>query len=418
LRNNNDDSKRGLLSQGRKPAILLSAIALIALAIPAVADAKKKGKGGPKATVMTRNVFLGADLAPALEANSIPEAIDGAGEIWNEFEATNFRERAVPLAREIKKAKPDLVGLQEVATWYKQTPSDGGAPPISPIPGAELATTVEQDFLELLRAELKGKGPKYKVTAVQEEFSGELPVDEDQNNATGTGPLAGLGADFDARLVMHDVILEKKGSKVKTGKTDSGNYATIFEPNVGGLPIPVARGWLSVEARVAEPCPGPGCVERGKGASASKKGGGSKFRFINTHLEAFGDPTIREAQAKELIAGPANTNKQVILVGDLNSGLPDPHNVGNLPGQDPNDPLAFQAFVEAGFKDNGARQSCCDDPLDPNRVFDHTVDHVLTKPGLKTKKAFVTGNDPSELTPSGLWPSDHGGVVSRLQLKK
>ena len=41
-------------------------------------------------------------------------------------------------------------------------------------------------------------------------------------------------------------------------------------------------------------------------------------------------------------------------------------------------------------------QTCCDDPRDPNRVFDHTVDHVLTKPGLKTKKAFVTGNDPAE----------------------
>jgi hypothetical protein len=43
---------------------------------------------------------------------------------------------------------------------------------------------------------------------------------------------------------------------------------------------------------------------------------------------------------------------------------------------------------------------------------------VLTNPGLKTKKAFVTGDDPAEMTPSGLWPSDHGGVVSKLQLKK
>ena len=55
---------------------------------------------------------------------------------------------------------------------------------------------------------------------------------------------------------------------------------------------------------------------KGKGASASEEGRDkSKFRFINTHLEAFGDPTIREAQAKELIAGPPSTNKQVVLVG-------------------------------------------------------------------------------------------------------
>ena len=28
-------------------------------------------------------------------------------------------------------------------------------------------------------------------------------------------------------------------------------------------------------------------------------------------------------------------------------------------------------------------------------MFDHTVDHVLTKPGLKTIRAYVTGHDPS-----------------------
>jgi hypothetical protein len=71
------------------------------------------------------------------------------------------------------------------------------------------------------------------------------------------------------------------------------------------------------------------------------------------------------------------------------------------------------------MKDNGAIQSCCYDSLfDPNAVFDHTVDHVLTKPGLRTLRAFVTGDDADERTASGLWPSDHGGVVSRLRLRR
>jgi hypothetical protein len=29
----------------------------------------------------------------------------------------------------------------------------------------------------------------------------------------------------------------------------------------------------------------------------------------------------------------------------------------------------------------------------------------------------VTGEDGGERTPSGLWPSDHGGVISRLRLR-
>jgi hypothetical protein len=168
MRQDKAESKRGPIRLGRRPAILLSAVALVALAIPAVADAKKKGKGGQKVTVMTRNLFLGADLGPALEAQSIPEAIDGAGQIWNEFQSTKFPERAAPLAREIKESKADLVGLQEVATWFKQTPSDGGSPPISPI--GTPATDVEQDFLALLQQELKNVGAKYEVVRVQEEF--------------------------------------------------------------------------------------------------------------------------------------------------------------------------------------------------------------------------------------------------------
>jgi endonuclease/exonuclease/phosphatase family metal-dependent hydrolase len=196
---------------------------------------------------------------------------------------------------------------------------------------------------------------------------------------------------------MRDVILAKKGSSVRpVGEPSGANYTNMFVPTIGGLlPIPVERGWASTEVAV--------------------RGSSTGFRFVDTHLEAFGDDTIREAQAKELFApgGPLDTDEQVILVGDLNSGLEEPHNIHGT------DQLAFLALQGFGMTDNGAVQSCCySDLFDPTQVFDHTVDHVLTKPGLVTKTAFVTGNDPAERTPSGLWPSDHGGVVSTLQLSK
>ena len=269
----------------------------LTLVLPTTAQAQKP----PTITVMTRNVFLGADLSPAINATTISSAIDGAGTIWNELQATKFDERAVPLAREIKASKADLVGLQEVALWRKQTPSDGGAKPVSPF--GVPATAVEIDFLKLLQAQF---GNSYKVVVVQEEFDAELPVDADANNATGTGPLASEGADFDARLTMRDVILVKRGSKVKVGKTRKGHFDTRYEPKIGGLKLPVDRGWTSVEASV----------------------GKRKFRFVNTHLEAFGDPKIREAQAKELTKGPLKTKAQVVLVGDLNSGIEPPQRAG------------------------------------------------------------------------------------------
>ena len=113
--------------------------------------------------------------------------------------------------------------------------------------------------------------------------------------------------------------------------------------------IPVDRGWASVEVS--------------KKSGSGKKGKTRRFRFVDTHLEAFGDPAIREAQAKELTKGPLKTRTQVILVGDLNSGIAR-HNEPEQPGDD----LAFKALAGFGMHDNGAVQSCCyPEPVRPGR---------------------------------------------------
>ena len=363
-------------------APVLAVLALALLAPPAVAATAD----GEKVRVMTRNLYLGADLSPAIGASGLCEAVDGAGVIYNEVQRTNFPERAVPLAREIRRAKPHLVGMQEVALWRVQTPSDLGAPPINP--NGAPATTVQYDFLELLMDEL---GDRYRVVAVQKEFDAELPADIDADDATGEA----CGADLDARLTMRDVILARDG--VKTGRVRKGHYEERFVANVSGVELAADRGWLWTKARVGE----------------------AKFRFVNTHLEAFGDPKIREAQAKELIKKALRGRGQKVLVGDLNSGLPKRHHVGAGFTDSPDDPLAFRALVDFGMKDRGAVQSCCYPSAlnDPAFTFDHTVDHVLVKPKVRrVRQSFVTGDDADQMTPSGLWPSDHGGVVATLRL--
>lgn len=386
----------------------LAALMLASLMGPAIADAKKK-RSKPKkpaeVTVMTRNVYLGADLSPAIGAPGIPEAISGAGEIYRELESNNFPARAKLLAKEINKAKPDLIGLQEVAHWRVQEPSDGGWTESGGI--GEPAQDTKYDYL----AELKKRMPKYEVVGVQLEFDAELPADIDDNTATGTGPLAGLGADLDARLTMRDVIMVRKGSNVKVKKKSlkTGHFQSLFVTPVGISEITADRGWLSVEANV----------------KGNKKRLPASLRFVNTHLEAFGDPKIREAQAQELFAkgGPLRSKKQVILVGDLNSGVKK-HNIGAGGGgsANPDDQLAFKALLGFGMKDRGAVQSCCYPAMTEDAIgdyrFTHTVDHVLVKPALKGLRSYVTGNDPSVTSPEGLVASDHGGVVSKLRFPK
>src|SRR3954447_18545562 len=111
---------------------LLAALLLIPVA---TADAK------PAALkVMTRNVYLGADLGPGMDAKDIQGLVNGAGQILNQVDANNFPVRARGLAAEIAANKPDLVGLQEASLWRTE-PCDK-----SPLPPS--ATTVRYDYIQ------------------------------------------------------------------------------------------------------------------------------------------------------------------------------------------------------------------------------------------------------------------------------
>ena len=390
----------GSASRARQALWPMVAILLLTLIAPAISTAaKSKKKKDPEVTVMSRNVYLGADLGPGIDATDTCGAIDAGGVILNQVDRTNFPARAKLLAAEIDKADPDLVGLQEVALWRFDEISDFSGTP---------AETVRYDFLQLLLDELKARGARYKVAVSQDEFDQELPADRDGSDATNEFL---CGADEDGRLTMRDVILVKKGGKAKVSNPEMGQFTTTYDVVLGGvIPISVDRGWVSVDAKV----------------KGDKKTKARKFHFVNTHLEAFGDPTIREAQARELFAagGPLQTKQQLIFLGDINSGSSKDRIGSPFPG-DPNDPLAYNALVDDfGLFNLGARQSCCypDPDLSSAAIggyrFDHTVDHVMVKPKIKQLDAYITGDDPTVTTPDGLVSSDHGGVVSTLRLKK
>ncbi len=365
---------------------VLFAVLAVGLVLPAAAPAAKKTS--PTVTVMSRNLYLGADLGPAIDAASVCAAVDAAGTILNDVDASNFTERAPLLAAEIRKAKPDLVGLQEAALWRYQADADFTKTP---------ATTVRYDFLQELLGALGGR---YRVAVVQDEFDQELPADRDGSDATQDASLPLCGADEDGRLTMRDAILIRKGSKVKVSGARQAQFTHRFAVKLGGMiDIAVPRGWVSVEGRL----------------------GSKRFRFVDTHLESFGDPSIRAAQARELVAagGPYRTRKQLIAVGDFNSGSAKD---GVGPGlTKAGDGKAYAALVGFGLTNLGTRQTCCFNDVFADAIgtyrFDHTVDHVFVKPKLKQVRASVTGKDPGVHSPSGLLASDHGGLVSTLRLK-
>jgi hypothetical protein len=104
-----------------------SAVALLATPL-AMTSAEAEPPGKP-VTVMSRNIYLGADInrpvvaattaeAEGKSAQEIVFALARATHVTREIvDDTNFPVRAELLADEIARTKPDLVGLQEVALW-------------------------------------------------------------------------------------------------------------------------------------------------------------------------------------------------------------------------------------------------------------------------------------------------------------
>jgi endonuclease/exonuclease/phosphatase family metal-dependent hydrolase len=348
---------------------------------------------------MTRNLFLGADLTPGVQATNLQGLVNAAGTILNQVDQNNFPTRAKGLAAEIRKTNPDLVGLQEAALWRTEPCTQSPIPP--------KATTVRYDFLKLLLAQLNKGKKRYRVVISEPEFDFEVYANTDGNQST-SAPGCPLGSELNGRLTMRDAILARVG-KVKTSGAKGGHFKTLLRVQPAGVTIDVTRGWTRVDAKV----------------------GGRKFRFVNTHLEAFdnqptnhtsvgtdvGNGQIREAQAKQLFAkgGPATGKLPVILVGDLNSD--------KKTEVKPGDALAYNALLGAGFVERSTSKplGCClqGDLLTVGgggkvSDFNHQVDHVMTDTPKKIKlvKSVVTGRSPV----NGFWDSDHAGLFSTLSL--
>jgi endonuclease/exonuclease/phosphatase family metal-dependent hydrolase len=337
----------------------------LALALPAAADAG--GRPGRDVTVMSRNLYLGADIIAAAGSPTPEAQALAATRILGTVRQTNFPLRARAIAREIHRTEPDLIGLQEVALWRRT--ADGVTNDVKD------ARRVIYDFLASLQQRIRARGLRYRAEVIQQEADFEVPTSEG----------------FDLRLTMRDVILRRTGrrARVQVRRRLKGNYTTNLSVPIQGQTVTSLRGWTAVDARLR----------------------GRSFRFVDTHLEAFG-AQIRADQAAELVAGPLrSSSRPIILAGDLNS---DPQDASA-------DGLAYRRIADAGFANafdpfpaTSGQSETLDNPVSTLRSF---IDHIVSRPSLRTVRSEVVGDEPQDRI-GGLWPSDHAGVVATLRLPR
>ena len=390
-------------------AVVTAALVAAPLVVSAPADAGKPGRSGnPPAkpvTVMTRNLYLGADINRPVAAALAAQALGGTPQqilvaLANAtyvtraiVDDTDFTVRAGLLADEIAATEPDLIGLQEVA-WWRHGPLE-----LQKV-GEANATVTDYDFLQMLLDELNASGVEYVPVSIAARADVEAP------SFTGSPFDGTIGADArDVRLTMRDVVL----MHVEDGLTALDEGQAVFDVNLEvallGNTISFDRGYQWVDVRA----------------------GAQRFRFVNSHFEAFSSD-IAYAQAAQLLEEATAEDTTTVFVCDCNS---DPLNISIKPQDTLPHKAAYELITGPGdFTDEWLKwapaaegwTSGLSETVDDatGKDFDHRIDMVFARTAageaLAVDRGQVTGTDVSTKDPTtGLWPSDHGGVVLRLR---
>jgi len=372
---NHSDIPHGI---GRSPrrSFLLRVGAVLAVAamswLPLAGQAGAvPGIGGKKSlNVYFSNAYIGANIDRVLEVDpgDMQQVIQATTLSYQEIVQSEPPKRMAALAAAIIDRDADVVGLAEI---YSLQVAEMASP-------TQLTTIF--DFLDLLTQSLAARGGHYQVAVVSTESAVTLPV-----YLEGRVKLARL-VDHEAILVRSDLHQPLRYDNAQTGHFENH----IVLPEAG---IDLLRGWCSIDMNVR----------------------GERFRLLCSHLETEAVPQLQYAQARELLAGPADTTLPVLLMGDFNT---DPL------GRDGS--FTYPLFGQAGFADTWNVLNPHDpaggltwghDALlaDPSVKFDRRIDLILYR-GARFAPASLVVVNPKIGTTAPLWFSDHAGVSSVFHL--
>jgi len=317
-------------------------------------------------TVMTQNLYVGADVDAVIVALGTPDPNDDLPALLFAIETvgqTDFPARAGAIADKIAARRPHVVGLQEAS----QLDID--------LSGLGLPVVVHQDFVAILEAKLAERGLHYGVAA--------------QVQNIVAAPLPGIS------LVDHDVMLVDLD---RVTITASGGQNFSYNVGVVAPGIELKRGWVWADATID----------------------GAPYRFVSTHPEAdlAGNTfdALRAAQVGEIVATQP-TDRPVVIMGDLN----------DVPGSSMYQLLAGAGFTDSwrALRPGVIGFTCCEEPDLSNQLpaLDQRIDYVFAR-GFGTGAAGLSGqidrfgDVPADRLAGAaypVWPSDHAGLVATLR---
>lgn len=345
---------------------LLAAALVVLTAATATGGATASAASSPpnEFTVMTRNLYLGADIAEAMKY--FPDFPKAAQAMWTQVAATSFTSRVGALASDIEEQLPAVLGLQEATTW-------------SCLDASGKAVTVF-DFTQQLLDRLGADGKPYVIA----QANGVPAV----SPGFAIAPLAGLtmvtdpttlrpktGLDTTAcGIQIADVLAVRSDLAGDITATGVKNFPTTTK-FAGAFDIKRGYAWadMTIDARTV--------------------------RLVTTHLESVwskdAEPAMA-AQARELLADLQGVTTPIVAMGDFNADPRDPRPAGtpNPAGQPevtascPGRTCSpYWIMTDAGYTDAGP------DALDPKNLT-WGMNALLAGPDLtRLDAALAMGND-------------------------
>jgi endonuclease/exonuclease/phosphatase family metal-dependent hydrolase len=315
-------------------------------------------------TVMTQNLYVGADVDKVIGALASPDPNDDLPALLFAIQTlgeTDFPARADAVADAIAWTRPHVVGLQEVSKIDVD------------LTGLGQPTVLHLDFLAILQAKLAARGLHYHLAAQVQ-------------NITAV-PLPGIS------LVDHDAMLVD-AERVVVALASGQNFAS----NVGVVApgVELKRGWVTARTTIR----------------------GQSYTFVSLHAEAdlAGGhlDALRAAQLSEVVGTVAH-DERVVIMGDFN----------DVPGSQMHQVVTGAGFTDvwAAMHPRVIGFTCCHLANLSDHVADFTqrIDYVFARfSGSGKLKGQIDrfGNVPADRVAGPthpIWPSDHAGVRATLR---
>jgi len=333
-------------------------------AAPASRPEASQAAGADRVVVLNQNVYPGANVDAVIAALANNDPSDDLPALFaaiEELRVNDAQARAAGIVDQIARYRPDVVGLNEI------TEIDVDLHPIG------VDVEVHQRFLDLIQAEIAGRGLPYAVGASVKDIEAQpYPF---------------------VSYVDYDVVL------VNTERVNvTASISHTFSLNLGEVApgIVLKRGWAGVEAEID----------------------GRPYTIVTSHPEpgdAWAD--LRAAQATELV-GSISADRPAILLGDYN----------DVPGS----PL-YQVITGDGFTDlwsalrpgvRGYTATNSSDLSTQHLPLVKRIDYVWTRGFDHLQRAAPGSVDliddlPADRVqgPDGpIYVSDHAGMLARILL--